>query len=62
MENARPGLNLHTLEICGFTNTALNNFNGTPSLEQGAREPVRLALIGEDNPTGAFSDREGPVA
>jgi NAD(P)-dependent dehydrogenase (short-subunit alcohol dehydrogenase family) len=46
----------------GFTNTALNNFNGTRSLEEGAREPVRLALIGEDGPTGTFSDEEGPVA
>lgn len=45
----------------GFTATALNNFNGTRSLEQGAREPVRLALIGEDGPTGTFSDENGPV-
>lgn len=45
----------------GFTSTALNNFNGTRSLEQGAREPVRLALIGEDGPTGTFSDENGPV-
>ena len=46
----------------GFTNTALNNFNGTRSLEEGAREPVRLALLGEDGPTGTFSDEDGPVA
>ena len=46
----------------GFTNTALNNFNGTRSLEEGAREPVRLALIGADGPTGTFSDENGPVA
>jgi NAD(P)-dependent dehydrogenase (short-subunit alcohol dehydrogenase family) len=45
----------------GFTSTALNNFNGTRSLEEGAREPVRLALIGEDGPTGTFSDENGPV-
>jgi NAD(P)-dependent dehydrogenase (short-subunit alcohol dehydrogenase family) len=45
----------------GFTSTALNNFNGTRSLEEGAREPVRLALIGEDGPTGTFSDEHGPV-
>lgn len=45
----------------GFTSTALNNFNGTRSLEEGAREPVRLALIGEDGPTGTFSDEDGPV-
>lgn len=45
----------------GFTNTALNNFNGTRSVEQGAREPVRLALIGEDGPSGTFSDENGVV-
>lgn len=45
----------------GFTSTALNNFNGTRSLEEGAREPVRLALIGEDGPTGTFSDQHGVV-
>ncbi|MXO67200.1 SDR family NAD(P)-dependent oxidoreductase [Altericroceibacterium endophyticum] len=45
----------------GFTSTALNNFNGTRSLEEGAREPVRLALIGKDGPTGTFSDENGPV-
>ncbi len=45
----------------GFTSTALNNFNGTRSLEEGAREPVRLALIGDDGPTGTFSDENGSV-
>ncbi|MBB4637634.1 SDR family NAD(P)-dependent oxidoreductase [Longimicrobium terrae] len=45
----------------GFTSTALNNFRGTRSLEEGAREPVRLALIGDDGPTGTFSDENGPV-
>jgi NAD(P)-dependent dehydrogenase (short-subunit alcohol dehydrogenase family) len=45
----------------GFTNTGLNNFNGTRTVEEGAREPVRLALIGEDGPTGTFSDENGPV-
>lgn len=46
----------------GFTSTALNNFNGTRTVEEGAREPVRLALIGDDGPTGTFSDENGPVA
>lgn len=45
----------------GFTSTALNNFNGTRSVEDGAREPVRLALIGEDGPNGTFSDENGIV-
>ncbi len=45
----------------GFTSTALNNFNGTRSLAEGAREPVRFALIGDDGPTGTFSDENGAV-
>jgi len=28
----------------GFTDTALNNFQGTDSVEVGSREPVRVAL------------------
>jgi NAD(P)-dependent dehydrogenase (short-subunit alcohol dehydrogenase family) len=46
----------------GFTATDLNNFRGTRTVEQGAREAVRLALIGADGPTGTFSDEDGPVA
>ena len=60
---ALEGTNIKVNAACpGFTSTALNNFNGTRSLEEGAREPVRLALIGEDGPTGTFSDESGPVA
>lgn len=44
----------------GFTKTNLNNFAGTQTLEEGAREPVRLALIGSDGPTGSFSSASGP--
>ncbi|WP_315371502.1 SDR family NAD(P)-dependent oxidoreductase [Paenibacillus xylanexedens] len=46
----------------GFTSTALNNFAGTRSVEQGASEAVRLAMIGADGPTGTFSDEDGPIA
>ena len=46
----------------GFTSTDLNNFNGTRTVEQGAHEAVRLALLGADGPTGTFSDEDGPVA
>ena len=45
----------------GFTATDLNGFNGTRTVEQGAREPVRLALLGADGPTGTFSDEDGPL-
>lgn len=40
----------------GFTKTNLNNYAGTQTLEEGAREPVRLALLGPDGPTGTFSN------
>tara|TARA_R110001632_G_scaffold50409_1_gene125791 strand:- start:64270 stop:65019 length:750 start_codon:yes stop_codon:yes gene_type:complete len=46
----------------GHSATALNNFSGSRSVEMAAREAVRLALIGNDGPTGTFSDDAGPVA
>lgn len=59
---ALEGTNIKVNAACpGFTATALNNFHGTRSLVEGAREPVRLALIGEDGPTGTFSDETGTV-
>lgn len=49
--------------VCpGFTATAINNFAGTGSLEDAAREPVRLALLGPDGPSGSFSNAQGPLA
>ena len=39
----------------GYTKTKLNNFTGTETVEDGAREAVRLALLGPDGPTGTFS-------
>ncbi|WP_437817170.1 SDR family NAD(P)-dependent oxidoreductase [Sorangium sp. So ce1078] len=39
----------------GFTRTNLNNYAGTETVEEGAREAVRLALLGPDGPTGTFS-------
>lgn len=44
----------------GYTATALNNFQGTDSLEVGSREPVRVALE-TDGPTGGFTGPEGPL-
>ena len=46
----------------GHTATALNNFSGARTVEQGARQAVRLALLDENGPTGTFSDEDGPVA
>jgi NAD(P)-dependent dehydrogenase (short-subunit alcohol dehydrogenase family) len=39
----------------GFTSTALNNYEGTATVQQGAAEAVRVALLGSDGPTGTFT-------
>lgn len=39
----------------GFTKTYLNNFTGTETVEEGAVQAVRMALIGSDGPTGTFT-------
>jgi NAD(P)-dependent dehydrogenase (short-subunit alcohol dehydrogenase family) len=39
----------------GFTKTNLNGYAGTETVEEGAREAVRLALLCPDGPTGTFS-------
>ena len=39
----------------GFTRTNLNGYAGTETVEQGAREAVRVALLGQDGPTGTFT-------
>ncbi|SDG62461.1 SDR family NAD(P)-dependent oxidoreductase [Chitinophaga filiformis] len=44
----------------GYTATALNNFQGTDSLEVGSREPIRVALE-VDGPTGGFTGPDGPL-
>jgi NAD(P)-dependent dehydrogenase (short-subunit alcohol dehydrogenase family) len=43
----------------GFTATALNNFQGTDTVEVGSREPVRVALE-TDGPTATFTGPDGP--
>jgi NAD(P)-dependent dehydrogenase (short-subunit alcohol dehydrogenase family) len=43
----------------GFTKTNLNGFAGTESVEEGAREAVRVALLGPDGPTGKFTRWDG---
>jgi NAD(P)-dependent dehydrogenase (short-subunit alcohol dehydrogenase family) len=45
----------------GFTATDLNNHSGTRTVAEAAREPVRLALLGPDGPTGTFSNEAGPI-
>jgi NAD(P)-dependent dehydrogenase (short-subunit alcohol dehydrogenase family) len=43
----------------GYTATDLNQHRGTPTVAEGAAEPIRLALLSNDGPTGAF--RTGTV-
>ena len=45
----------------GFTATDLNNFQGRRTVQQAAREPVRLALLDANGPTGTFSDESGLI-
>ena len=39
----------------GFTKTNLNGYEGTETVEEGAAEAVRAALLGPDGPTGTFT-------
>jgi len=43
----------------GFTKTNLNGYAGTETVEEGAREAVRVALLGPDGPTGTFTRWNG---
>lgn len=39
----------------GYTKTNLNNYSGTETVEEGAAEAVRVALLGPNSPTGTFT-------
>lgn len=39
----------------GFTKTNLNGYEGTETLEEGAAEAVKMALLGPDGPHGGFT-------
>ena len=43
----------------GFTATDLNQHRGYQTIEQGAAEAIRLALLPEDGPTGGFFNSNG---
>jgi hypothetical protein len=51
------------LEPTGYTATDLNHQRGHQTVEEGAAEPVRLALLPQDGPTGGFfqADRGSPL-
>jgi NAD(P)-dependent dehydrogenase (short-subunit alcohol dehydrogenase family) len=46
----------------GYTATDLNNNQGPQTLEQGSAEIVRVALLGDDGPTGQFLETGGSLA
>ncbi|GGN94910.1 SDR family NAD(P)-dependent oxidoreductase [Saccharibacillus kuerlensis] len=55
IELESTGIKVNT--VCpGFTATDLNNFEGTGTTEQAARQPIRLALLDEAVPNGTFSN------
>jgi NAD(P)-dependent dehydrogenase (short-subunit alcohol dehydrogenase family) len=45
----------------GHTATDLNGHSGPRTVTDAAREPVRLALLGPDGPTGTFSNDDGSI-
>jgi NAD(P)-dependent dehydrogenase (short-subunit alcohol dehydrogenase family) len=45
----------------GWCATAINNFQGYRTAEQGASEAVRLATLGPDGPTAGFFQEQGPL-
>ncbi|AFT90491.1 SDR family NAD(P)-dependent oxidoreductase [Paraburkholderia phenoliruptrix] len=57
------GTSIKVNAVCpGFTATDLSNHApGAGSVEDAAREPVRLALLDENGPTGTFSNAAGPL-
>jgi NAD(P)-dependent dehydrogenase (short-subunit alcohol dehydrogenase family) len=52
------GIKVHAVSP-GFTKTNLNGFAGTDTVEDGAREVVRVSRLGPDSPTGTFTRWEG---
>lgn len=54
--------NIKVHAVCpGFTATDNNKFIGPGTVEEAAREPVRLALLDLDIPTGSFSNAAGTL-
>lgn len=43
----------------GYIGTNLNSFHGTGTVEEGAVNVVRLAVLGKDGETGSFSAKDG---
>lgn len=60
--NELAGTQIKVNSACpGHTATGLNHFTGTRSVQEAARTPVRLALLGDDGPSGGFFNDEGAL-
>jgi len=58
LENTKIKVNA----VCpGYVATDLNNFRGHRTVQQGATQPVRLALLDDNGPTGTYSNEDGPI-
>jgi NAD(P)-dependent dehydrogenase (short-subunit alcohol dehydrogenase family) len=54
--------NIKVNVVCpGYVATELNDFHGYRTVEQGANQAVKMALIGPDGPTGIFTDEDSTV-
>ncbi|WP_174297092.1 SDR family NAD(P)-dependent oxidoreductase [Sphingomonas bacterium] len=58
VEHENDGIKINLVSP-GFTNTALNNHQGIETLEDGAREVVRVARYGPNDPTNTFTRWDG---
>lgn len=48
--------------VCpGYVATELNDSRGFPTVEQGAKQAVKMALIGPGGATGTFTDEDGTI-
>jgi NAD(P)-dependent dehydrogenase (short-subunit alcohol dehydrogenase family) len=54
LELEKEGIKVNAVSP-GYTKTNLNGYSGTETLEEGAREAVRVALLGPEGPTGKFT-------
>ncbi|OAJ63828.1 dehydrogenase [Paraburkholderia ginsengiterrae] len=60
IELAPEGIKVNAVSP-GYTRTNLNGYSGPETVEQGAREAVRVALLGADGPTGTYTRWENEV-
>ena len=60
--SSKAALSMQTINsACPGSVVTEMNPHGQRTVEQGAREPVRLATLPADGPTGRFFDEDGPV-